>query len=294
MGLERAGMTCKWQVENDLFCNKVLTRHWPEVQRYGDIKDFPPDDIFRPGIIVGGPPCQPYSVAGKRRGPADDRSLWPEFLRVIGKLKPNWALVENVPGVKSIGVPVGLPHVVSRSTARLEDSDEYASLFTQQERMYLDLICDDLEAIGYEVVPLIIPAAAFGAPHLRYRVFVVAHTDRGCSQRAENPVCTRGHSLSYAVKLWPTPTVHGNYNRRGASESSGDGLATAVKMYPTPTARDYKGEGFPGQLGTVAKMWRTPSATVVDQVGGQLNPEFVGWLMGFPIGWTDLELSETP
>ena len=87
-------------------------------------------------------------------------------------------------------------------------------------------------------------------------------------------------------------------------------------MYPTPIARDYKGEGFLGQLGTVVKMWRTPSATVVepkssvvklkgrtpqdpqvglaDQVGGQLNPMWVEWLMGFPIGWTDLGDSETP
>ena len=75
-------------------------------------------------------------------------------------------------------------------------------------------------------------------------------------------------------RMWPTPTVHGNYNRKGASKNSGDGLATAVKMYPTPTARDHKGEGFKGQLGT--------------EIAGQLNAEFVEWLMGFPRGWTDL------
>ena len=83
-----------------------------------------------------------------------------------------------------------------------------------------------------------------------------------------------GMALSRAVKMWPTPTAHGNYNRRGASRHSGDGLATVVKLYPTPTARDWKGEGYPGQLGT--------------EIAGQLNAEFVEWLMNFPRGWTDL------
>ena len=82
-------------------------------------------------------------------------------------------------------------------------------------------------------------------------------------------------ALSRAVKMWPTPTVHGNTNRKGMSARSGDGLATAVKNYPTPVARDWKGQGYPGQLPTVIR--------------GPLNPEWVEWLMGFPIGWTALQ-----
>ncbi len=179
LGLERAGMTCKWQVEIDPFCNQVLAKHWPNIERFEDVRTVGAHNLAPVDLICGGPPCQPYSVAGKRRGAADDRNLWPEFLRVVGELKPHWVLFENVPGIKSIGVPVRLPHVVSRTIARLEDGDEYLALLTQQERMYLDIICENLEAIGYEVVPLIVPAAAFSAPHLRYRVFVIAHSSSG-------------------------------------------------------------------------------------------------------------------
>jgi hypothetical protein len=83
--------------------------------------------------------------------------------------------------------------------------------------------------------------------------------------------------------LWPTPTVCGNYNRKGASKTSGDGLATAVKNWATPTARDWK-SGKASQ----ATMERN-SRPLSEQVGGSLNPPWVEWLMGWPIGWTDLK-----
>lgn len=95
-------------------------------------------------------------------------------------------------------------------------------------------------------------------------------------------------NLSTVVKvpeLWPTPTVHGDYNRKGASKNSGDGLATAVKMYPPPAARDYRspnGKPF-SELGGGTKGEQLPNA-----IGGQLNPDWVEWLMGWPIGWTSL------
>ena len=79
------------------------------------------------------------------------------------------------------------------------------------------------------------------------------------------------------ANLWPTPTVHGNNNRKGMSANSGDGLATAVKMWRTPTNRKAT----------------DPQVGLADQVGGQLNPQWVEWLMGFPEGWTDSERSET-
>jgi len=94
-------------------------------------------------------------------------------------------------------------------------------------------------------------------------------------------------SLPTAVALWPTPTVCGNYNRKGASANSGDGLATAVAKYATPQAMDYR----TGQI----SRWKDPARTqnLNDQVGGQLNPTWVEWLMGWPIGWTDLKPSAT-
>jgi len=124
--------------------------------------------------------------------------------------------------------------------------------------------------------------------------------------------------LQMAAMMWPTPTVCGNYNQKGMSATSGDGLATAVKMWPTPCARDYKGSGKTGQLrdsldyavepgATKSKSYATPQArdfrtgstqrwddpersrNLNDQIGGQLNPTWVEWLMGWPLGWTDLK-----
>jgi DNA (cytosine-5)-methyltransferase 1 len=89
--------------------------------------------------------------------------------------------------------------------------------------------------------------------------------------------------LAQAVKRWPTPTVCGNYSRKGASPASGDGPATAVLKCATPTARDWK-SGKASQ----ATMERN-SRPLSEQIGGSLNPTWVEWLMGWPLGWTDLK-----
>jgi hypothetical protein len=97
-----------------------------------------------------------------------------------------------------------------------------------------------------------------------------------------------GTSLGWAVRNVPTPTVHGNYNRKGASRNSGNGLATWVKHVPTPTCHDRKGklEAKRGKNATGG-----PCLTMV--VGGTLNPTWVEWLMGWPLGWTDCDALET-
>ncbi len=112
-----------------------------------DVKNVNRDSVSGPiTLISGGPPCQPFSVAGKRRGKEDDRHLWPEMFRVIQELKPTWVLGENVAGFVNMG---------------LDDA-----LF-------------DLESAGYEAQSFLIPAAGAGAPHLRYRIFIVAHSGGG-------------------------------------------------------------------------------------------------------------------
>jgi hypothetical protein len=85
-----------------------------------------------------------------------------------------------------------------------------------------------------------------------------------------------------AYGLWPTPTVCENYNRKGASKTSGDGLATAIKKWPTPTAHNAKEGAFPAEYNR-----NTP--TLAAQAGGQLSPTWVEWLMGWPLGWTGFE-----
>ena len=159
LGLERAGMRCAWQVEIDEFCQKVLAKHWPDVRRYRDIRECGKHNLAAVDLICGGFPCQPHSLAGKRKGAADDRDLWPEMRRVIDELRPTWVVAENVPGIRTT---------------------------------ILDAALSDLEDIGYTVGTIVVPACAFDAPHRRMRLFIIAHTDR-CeqgwreqSQREEN------------------------------------------------------------------------------------------------------------
>jgi len=89
---------------------------------------------------------------------------------------------------------------------------------------------------------------------------------------------TAGNESGY----WPTPTVNGNYNRKGASAASGDGLATAVKMLPTPTRHNAQEGAFPAEFTR-----NTP--TLATHAGGPLNPTWVEWLMGWPLNWSSLE-----
>jgi DNA (cytosine-5)-methyltransferase 1 len=136
-----------FQVEIEEFCLKVLGKNFPKVKRYKDIKEFDGNEYAgKIDVISGGFPCQPFSVAGKRKGKADDRFLWGEMLRVISEVKPSWCLVENVHGI--ININAGL-------------------VFEQVQT--------DLEDIGYEVQPFVIPACAQNAPHRRDRVWIVAY-----------------------------------------------------------------------------------------------------------------------
>ena len=157
LGLERAGWAVRWQIESDPFCQRVLAKHWPEVRRYGDIHAVAIDTLEPVALICGGFPCQPVSVAGKRRAQADERWLWPEFARILRALRPRLVLVENVPGllIRGLGDVLG-----------------------------------DLAALGYDAEWDGIPAAAAGAPHLRWRIFIVGHR-RECGTSSALPDAQR-------------------------------------------------------------------------------------------------------
>jgi len=146
LGLETAGIKCVGQVEIDDYCNLILEKHWPDVKRIRDIRDVRGDEFGTVGLVCGGVPCQPASQAGKRRGTKDDRWLWPEALRVLRAIKPTWVLFENVYGFVS-----------------LNDGLEFNQVLTE------------MESIGYEVQPFIVPACAVDAPHRRDRVWIVGY-----------------------------------------------------------------------------------------------------------------------
>ena len=144
LGLERAGFEIAWQVEIDPYCQRVLAKHWPNVQRYGDIRAIDWATVPRVDLLCGGFPCQDLSFAGKRAGIDGERSgLWSEYVRAIRALRPRYILVENVPG-----------------------------LLTNQ---YMGRVLGDLAQSGYDAEWDCLPASAFGAKHERDRVWIVAH-----------------------------------------------------------------------------------------------------------------------
>lgn len=145
LGFERAGMVCKWQVEIDPFCQKVLAKHWPHVRRHDDVRTFPPTDAedWRIDVICGGFPCQDISDAGLRAGIEGKQSgLWTEFARVIRALRPRFVAVENVAALLGRG---------------------------------MERVLGDLATNGFDAEWEVLPACAFGAPHSRERVFLVAY-----------------------------------------------------------------------------------------------------------------------
>jgi DNA (cytosine-5)-methyltransferase 1 len=162
LGFERAGFEIKWQVEIDPFCRAVLAKHWPDVRRYEDVRTvvgWGPDarraDATRVesvqwldevDVICGGFPCQNISFAGDGAGLDGEQSgLWREYWRLVGELRPNYVVVENVAGLTVRG---------------------------------LGRVLGDLAGIGYDALWSGFSACAVGAPHLRRRLFIVAYPDR--------------------------------------------------------------------------------------------------------------------
>jgi len=304
--------------EIEPFAVQVLERRFPSVENHGDITRFtnrtlrelggspfhrfkcPADYNGTIDVVHGGFPCQDLSVAGKQRGLSGERSgLWFEMLRVISEIRPSFVLAENVRGAVNLA---------------------------------LDTVYSGLVGEGYKVWPYVIPASAVGAPHQRERLFVIgvredvadSASDRlhgGFSEESFECGGENGRYISVegsGFGLWPTPSVHGNYNRAGVSDKSGNGLSTAVKLWPTPHRNCSNGAGAHGDGGlniqTAVSLWPTPSAssaTIQDMEQakfsgndpnrpkysdvksvGSLNPAWVEILMGFPIGWTDPDCDE--
>lgn len=149
LAAEWMGWTNVFHCEWNEFGQRVLKHYWPDAISYGDITktDF---TVHRGDIdiLTGGFPCQPYSMAGKRKGKEDERHLWPEMLRVIREIKPTWVVGENVFGITNWDGGVVFNEVQT-----------------------------DLEAEGYEVQSYVLPACAVNAPHKRERIWFVAYSD---------------------------------------------------------------------------------------------------------------------
>ena len=175
LGLERAGMECVAQVEIDDFCQMVLAKHWPDVPRYGDIRDVGKHNLPEADVVCGGFPCTDLSRAGKKAGiNGKESGLWSELFRVISELRPKYAVVENVSDLLWRGAST---------------------------------VFGDLASIGYDAEWDIIPAVAVGSPQLRERLFIVAYPNgkHGSTRlvfHQENRRTLLKKGNGYRIKLW--------------------------------------------------------------------------------------------
>lgn len=181
LAAEMAGFHTVGQCEWADYPTKVLEKHWPDVPRWRDIRTMTGESFYEKtgtrtvDVISGGFPCQPFSVAGKRRGKEDDRYLWPEMLRVISEIRPTWVVGENVAGIVN---------------------------------MAIDQVCADLENEGYAVQAFIIPACAVDAPHRRDRCAIVAYcnnrqriTEDETIQARRTPVGYGGEDVAHPESI---------------------------------------------------------------------------------------------
>lgn len=146
LGLEWAGVgRTVWQVERDPFCRTVLAKHWPDVERFDDVRTVDAHNLPRVDVICGGSPCQDISSAGKKAGIRGPQSiLWREFARIVGEIRPSFVVLENSAAIVGRG---------------------------------LDLVLRDLAVLGFDAEWSTVSACAVGAPHMRRRLYLVAHAN---------------------------------------------------------------------------------------------------------------------
>lgn len=242
LAAEWVGITPKAFCEIEPYAVSVLKKRWFDVPVLQDVREVKGEEFNDIDIVYGGFPCQDLSVAGKQAGLEGERSgLWFEMLRVIAECRPRFVLAENVRGAINLA---------------------------------LDTVQAGMEGEGYEVRTLLLPAAAFGAPHKRERMFVIGIRKDVADTIDER--LQRGERAGALLEQGAPPSQPASECR----ESSGN-------LWPTPSAssatiQDTEQAKFSGNDPN------RPKYSDVKSVGS-LNPAWVEILMGFPIGWTSID-----
>lgn len=216
LGLEAAGFQTAAFCEFDKEAQKVLKKNWPDVPIFDDIKTLTKEVLDEQGItdiglICGGYPCQPFSIAGERRGAEDDRHLWPEMFRIIQELRPTWVIGENVAGHINMG---------------------------------LDEVLSDLESANYTARTFVIPAVAVDASHRRDRVWIVAHSKGLRTRRhpdsGELPISYKGGSGM--EEGWVTDVANTMHQGLQGRQETGDTESSGKERKELPTGRGERSE----------------------------------------------------
>jgi DNA-cytosine methyltransferase len=249
LGLDSIGFfeTVKF-VEMDKYCQKVLRKNFPNIPIEEDIKNVKGKE-YEADVVVGGFPCQPFSVAGKQKGTDDNRYLWPEMLRLIREIKPEFVIGENVQG-----------------------------LINLQNGVVLRQVQDQLESEGFEVQCFLIPASGIGAWHQRYRVWIVGHSqhngllaaekrcrdekDYGGSQKRENETIepTRASGSRNDEDVSNTEIIGTRESRNIDQEKRNEGCSPTQSNSSSEdvsnTNESLRGGGRTIPLGGENKVWR--------------------------------------
>ncbi|MFX1705078.1 DNA cytosine methyltransferase [Chitinophaga sp. CC14] len=254
-----AGWENIFQVEIDPFCRKILARHFPNVKRYNDVKTFNAESYANTiNVLSAGFPCQPFSVAGKRKGQTDDRFLWPATMRIISNILPQWIVLENVTGLLSILESESLNEMEVK-TAELYSQDpsfQPEKTVLRLQRRIIGRIISDIRAAGYllpvlsDGTPVIvcIPAIAVGAVHRRDRIWIIAHSDqhrKECNEPATVSDFNRDDQIH--GEKWPwqpgqsgqiskdRPSAHSDDRYLEGQPKTGDTDKDASKSFPQPS-----------------------------------------------------------
>jgi DNA (cytosine-5)-methyltransferase 1 len=208
LGFDRAGMRCVGQVEIDPYCRKVLAKHWPDVPKWDDVRTFTGDGFERPDVICGGFPCQDISNAGSGEGLEGGRSgLWFEFSRIIRLVRPKYVVVENVAALLERGI---------------------------------GRVLGDLAGSGFDASWEVLSACAFGASHLRRRLFIVAYANGlDGRSRVRNPLAQQDRTLQaddgspraragWTARLANPSELYGNADGLSFGHDRNRGIGNAV------------------------------------------------------------------
>lgn len=292
------GWTNLFHCEIQDFPRQVLDYWFPDSISYGDITRTNFEQWNgKVDVLTGGFPCQPFSLAGQRRGADDNRYLWPEMLRAIREINPTWVVGENVIGIKTM-----VESCEEIKVGRTDDLFEENYIYREESWFTLEKICEELNAAGYSVQPFVIPACAVELPTEEIVSGLLPTI-----QTQGLKLCNRkGKTEFFPLELLPTPTAldkgTGRTNKSlspNAAERPTLALAAKQGFLPTPCASE--ATKFTKKLNSKSQMGKSLTAMACNGMipapsskkvtagkTSQLNPLYVEEMMGFPLMWTAL------
>lgn len=238
--------------------SKVLAHHFPDVPNFGDVRAVDWKTVERVNVIAGGFPCQDVSLAGRRRGLQDGTrsGLWSEFAKAIDEIRPDWVVIENVRGLLSADAAVDM------EPCPLCVGDDPGHVLRA-----LGAVLGDLADLGFDAEWTGIRASDIGAPHRRFRVFILAWPRERTLADDDRAGLSRLRGQGGVIER----DVDGR-DRQGASARGLTLLPTPIVSDGTGGSKNIEASDFAPQMRDIAKLLPTPDAYAAVR-GGSQHPE---------------------